>query len=1224
MKSWYKLLPVFIFMHLCGSLFSQTLTDRIWTDTIGFPTFLYQFVNGINDGSNFIIVENQYVTGQQQNYVYAKIDGSGNLIYQNQFNSGNNGRDYATSLKVKGSYLYITGFTWDSTAGTAVYNTVKVNNTTGDTIWSSAYHGFYNGYDAPATVLADDSGNVYIAGTEQNGPLASEMTVLKLDSNGHQKWVAHYDSVGMFTSGVDMSLDPGKGVTVTGFSGTGFGSWDFVTVYFDVNGGFLNVSSSSNGSGNFSKPVGVMGNGQAGITVAGTSVVSGNKTDIKVIDYDSVFHQSWVSTWGDSLPSVQASSMTIDFNGHILVCGTVTKTTGKDIVLLSFNSGNGSLAWARKISAQDTTKEASGVTINCDGNANSYLTGRIYNGNDFDIITASYDQYGNFRWSKTYNRGTNTDDEPTALAVQDDGSVIVAGTSIGTDTVAVEFKYAQWDPAPCNILASPTPPCPTITYTFKNPQITTVGSDSFVEFDIYAIESMADVHFSSADIYFTYRKPLFGDSIVDYSNIIVTRGLITANTNYVFTLADSLRKSDIVPIDGKEVKLSIVAADSTMLYVIGADTAKQLCHIKMKLKGRGNPGICFDQYYMENKSVLYDTSSLSHMEYNYVYAGGPVKTLRSADINGRLVNMDFTGSPGYLTFDVQVQSNSGDPFYGADITIAYNTDNFGSSASVNCTQSASSSVNSSYFDLAPSSSSGTITIEVSPNGSYITQYPYGGTNPTSVISAYTTIASCSLTVLRCCTPSSGAYINITSVSGEYAVFALNDLDSDQANWYHYLDATASYNPGSLLPTGGYDNGGGNICPVSGGSPVIDNLDPLTITAGTFSILTITGTGFGCTPGKVLFPNANDGGLSMAHTENLDIQSWDDSQIKAWVPSRDADGGCAGSGQIVVKTAGGSTSSLSGASLHIPYAATNIRNSTNNSAIYVGLISTDANGGYTFNFDNAMSADAIASITQAMNDWICQTGVNFTMGSGINTPVASPTDGKNSIFYGTTANGNAAETRAYAAGVLCTAHSPSSISLKDIDIIISNGIAFDEVNHTTPNAGHYTLLGVVRHEFGHASCLQENLNFGDLMYWQTYSIGDPALPISFEDQSGGIYILTDVGPNQLSSCYTTNVWAFPIGCPTVNSVNNISSNPFNLSVNPNPFNESITIHAQVAQITRIKVNVYNVLGQSVATADYGLQGPLLNESINLSHLSPDLYIIEILIGEQIWQFKLIKS
>ncbi|MDB5282862.1 MAG: repeat containing protein, partial [Bacteroidota bacterium] len=177
MKNAIRLLIFFSFIITTPALLNaQTLVNRQFVATLGHPTLQFPFINGASDGSNFVLVENQYITGQPSGFKIGKLDGSGNFVWTNQFSTTDN--DYATDLFINNDgYIYVTGFNWDSATSRAVFNMVKFREDNGDTVFSRQYHGSYGGYDAAAVIMADDTGNIFVAGTEQVGSLDYEMTL---------------------------------------------------------------------------------------------------------------------------------------------------------------------------------------------------------------------------------------------------------------------------------------------------------------------------------------------------------------------------------------------------------------------------------------------------------------------------------------------------------------------------------------------------------------------------------------------------------------------------------------------------------------------------------------------------------------------------------------------------------------------------------------------------------------------------------------------------------------------------------------------------------------------------------------------------------------------------------------------------------------------------------------------------------------------------------------
>jgi hypothetical protein len=124
----------------------------------------------------------------------------------------------------------------------------------------------------------------------------------------------------------------------------------------------------------------------------------------------------------------------------------------------------------------------------------------------------------------------------------------------------------------------------------------------------------------------------------------------------------------------------------------------------------------------------------------------------------------------------------------------------------------------------------------------------------------------------------------------------------------------------------------------------------------------------------------------------------------------------------------------------------------------------------------------------------------------------------------------------------------------------------------------------------------------------------------------LMIISNVGPNYLNvTCYSSQDFVSP--CPTLvvhTSVNNVNSNPFNVFVYPNPFNESITIHANLNQNADVQVSIYDVIGQIVTSQNYGDKEGSVEEFIDVSTLSTGMYVVRVKIGESTFQTKLVKK
>ena len=165
---------------------------------------------------------------------------------------------------------------------------------------------------------------------------------------------------------------------------------------------------------------------------------------------------------------------------------------------------------------------------------------------------------------------------------------------------------------------------------------------------------------------------------------------------------------------------------------------------------------------------------------------------------------------------------------------------------------------------------------------------------------------------------------------------------------------------------------------------ITSFSPTTITAGTYSVLTITGSAFG-TSGTLGFRNADDGGATtytLASTAS-EVVSWTATQIQVKVPTK------AGTGYITVNGVNSS------GSLTIPYSHLNV---TSSGYVFNTKHISQGSGGYVWTYNSAFYATsaAKAAFERSMNSWRCATLVNWTLASTTSSITASVSDNVNIV------------------------------------------------------------------------------------------------------------------------------------------------------------------------------------------------------------------------------------
>jgi hypothetical protein len=263
---------------------------------------------------------------------------------------------------------------------------------------------------------------------------------------------------------------------------------------------------------------------------------------------------------------------------------------------------------------------------------------------------------------------------------------------------------------------------------------------------------------------------------------------------------------------------------------------------------------------------------------------------------------------------------------------------------------------------------------------------------------------------------------------------------------------------------------------------ITGISPTNISAGTFSVLTITGSGFGSTRGTsfVEFENADDGGSTYIQPHSSQYVSWSGTQIQVMVPTRTGTtSGTAGTGQIRV-TVG--TSTLSTQTLTVDYGHLNVYYSSTN-LIYNTRHQGQNGTGMTWNMYTGFSASttAKASFERAFETWRCATFINWQIGSTVSTNTIA-SDGVNVIRFdvGTELpSGVLGRCTSYFSG--CITGTVVNWFVDELDIVFDDGVNW-QYGPTLATGTQYDFESVALHELGHGHQLSHVINSADVMHY----------------------------------------------------------------------------------------------------------------------------------------------
>ena len=262
---------------------------------------------------------------------------------------------------------------------------------------------------------------------------------------------------------------------------------------------------------------------------------------------------------------------------------------------------------------------------------------------------------------------------------------------------------------------------------------------------------------------------------------------------------------------------------------------------------------------------------------------------------------------------------------------------------------------------------------------------------------------------------------------------------------------------------------------------VTGFSPTTVAAGTGTVLTITGSGFGAiqSTGTVQFANANDGGNSRVRPLATDYLIWTDVQIQVRVPSTTLEGRSAGTGPVTVVNSAGAMSASTTA-LDIRYAVYNIAIGTPSTAHRTKLIDTNGAGGYTLSYAPSMQANTLArgAFERSNTQWTCKTQVNRITGQ-TGVPTGAAADGINIVTFDATP-------ATLPAGVLGTTYSyyrtcVDNVTLRETDMVFANRSDWN-FGPQAPTTAEFDFESVALHELGHGVQLAHVINPAAVMHY----------------------------------------------------------------------------------------------------------------------------------------------
>ena len=294
--------------------------------------------------------------------------------------------------------------------------------------WISNGH-FPDASASSATAIdVDPSGNVLMAGR------SGYNFVIKLDTGGDVIWLQTYNSGDTICERPNTLCTDNQGnAYITFMKHTpGGGYWSIAVQKYDAGSGTILWASELadaqfNGFEWQVKPT-YMTIDNNHLYVAGTKFdpVNGDR-EMLAMKLDFNGNIIWAATHAGSGNS-NSKSIAVDANGNVYIAGDAWNAS-IDYCVVKFDP-NGNLVWDAFLDGDiyHNTDIAEAVLVDDAGNV--YITG--YNqvsSNQKDIVTAKYNQSGEFQWKQSYGNPGYVDNNGYYLEMTDEGDLLVGGYS---------------------------------------------------------------------------------------------------------------------------------------------------------------------------------------------------------------------------------------------------------------------------------------------------------------------------------------------------------------------------------------------------------------------------------------------------------------------------------------------------------------------------------------------------------------------------------------------------------------------------------------------------------------------------------------------------------------------------------------------------------------------------------------------------------------------------
>jgi len=323
----------------------------------------------------------------KKDYLTIKYNSSGVQQWTATYNGPANQDDAAVGLGLDQTgnvYVAGTSFAGHDPIGEEDYLTIKYNSA-GVQQWTARYNGPVSEPDRATAIAVDKAGNSYVTGYSQGVGL--DIATVKYNTNGTQQWVARYDGPAHSSDiAYAIALDNSGNVYIAGSDQAILYNTDFCTIKYNSSGVQLWEARYASATKDNDEAYAIAVDAGSNVYVTGYINGVSPSWDIATIKYNSGGAQQWVEKYdGPGHGNDNGAAVGVDAGGNVYVGGTsLGKTSDLDFVTIKYNS-SGLITTPRTVAEdQVTTNLTDKITIYPDP-AHNFFKLELPGDNTYDI-----------------------------------------------------------------------------------------------------------------------------------------------------------------------------------------------------------------------------------------------------------------------------------------------------------------------------------------------------------------------------------------------------------------------------------------------------------------------------------------------------------------------------------------------------------------------------------------------------------------------------------------------------------------------------------------------------------------------------------------------------------------------------------------------------------------------------------------------------------------------